>query len=245
MELNNEWIVGFVDGDGCFRVIDTPTGRRYCFVVSQDKRSKDVLYALKTKFKCGNVNRAGGGGNMYEYRVAKQEHLKNIILPFFVQHVLRTVKVEDFKILYKALMGTEIELTAAPITRHWLVGFIDAEANFYISMVRNYPRPQFTIGLHTRDVKVLENIKSFMNCGVLYEKRPSAARAYMNYQISSLAGFEEIIKTCVTNKNRCLLKTTKRISFLKFKKIVSIIERGQHVTPKGIEMIMKIRGSTR
>ena len=59
MKLTNEWIVGFVDGDGCFKVYPARSARelhgnnpraeragatRYCFVVSQEKRSKDVFY---------------------------------------------------------------------------------------------------------------------------------------------------------------------------------------------------------
>jgi hypothetical protein len=243
MKLDNKWIVGFVDGDGCFKVIETKQGNRYCFVVSQDKRSIDVLYALKEKFGCGFVNRAGG--NMFEYRVANQEHLKNIILPFFEKNPLHTSKIQDFKILYEALMGVQPNVTVQPICRDWLIGFIDAEANFYVSMVKNYPRPQFSIGLHQKDAQVLNDIQSFIKCGVVYIKRPRTSKAYSTYQISSAPAFESIIKTCTTKTNRCLLKTTKRISFLKFRKIVSIIQQRKHTTPEGIDMINKIRDSIR
>jgi len=281
MKLTNEWIVGFVDGDGCFKVLRTPRSEetrelhgnkpraegttRYCFVVSQDKRSKDVLYALKKHFGCGFVNSAGR--NMYEYRVANQEHLKNIILPFFVKHGLRTCKREDFKLLYKTLMGVEPDVSAYPtkspefptgtrgMCRDWLIGFIDAEANYYVSMVKDYPRPQFSIGLHERDHQVLYEIKNFLNCGVIYKKNPqpgvpqgrrgSGKNPYITYQISSLPGFEKIIETCVSNKNRCLLRTAKRISFLKFSKIVSIIKTKKHLTPEGKAKIRKIRDSIR
>lgn len=252
MKLDNKWIVGFVDGDGCFKVIETKQGNRYCFVVSQDKRSIDVLYGLKKKFGCGFVNRAGG--NMFEYRVANQEHLKNIILPFFEKNPLHTSKIQDFKILYEALMGVQPNVgpgmpgtvaSPEPICRDWLIGFIDAEANFYVSMVKNYPRPQFSIGLHQKDAEVLNDIQSFMKCGVVYKKRPRTSKAYSTYQISSASAFESIIKTCTTKTNRCLLKTTKRISFLKFRKIVSIIQQRKHITPEGIYMINKIRDSIR
>jgi len=243
MKLTHQWIVGFVEGDGCFKVLDTKQGKRYGFVVSQDKRSKDVLYALKEHFGCGFVNSAGK--NMYEYRVANQEHLKNIILPFFEKHGLRTCKREDFQIFYKALMGVEPNVTIDPMCRDWLIGFIDAEANFYVSMVKDYPRPQFSIGLHERDGKVLDEIKDFLNCGVLYTKRPKENKAYKTYQISSMVGFEQIIETCVSNKNRCLLKTAKRISFFQFNKIVSIIKTKGHLTPEGKAKILKIRDSIR
>jgi hypothetical protein len=243
MKLTDEWVVGFVDGDGCFKVIKAKTGIRYCFVVSQDKRSIDVLYALKAKFGCGFVNRAGG--NMYEYRVAKQEHLKNIILPFFEKNPLHTEKIKDFKILYETLLGVQPNVPVEPICRDWLIGFIDAEANFYVSMVKNYPRPHFSIGLHQRDTQVLYDIQSFMKCGIVYTKTPKKAKAYSIYQISSTSAFVILMKTCTTKTNRCLLKTTKRISFLKFRKIVSLIQQRKHTTPEGIDMINKIRDSIR
>jgi len=243
MKLTDKWIVGFVDGDGCFKVLDTKQGKRYCFVVSQDRRSKDVLYALKKHFGCGNVNSAGR--NMYEYRVAKQEHLKNIIFPFFVKHGLRTYKREDFKLLYEALMGVEPNVTVSPMCRDWLIGFIDAEANYYVSILKNYPRPQFSIGLHERDSEVLYEIKDLLNCGVIYTKKPKNKKEYRTYQISSMPGFETLIKTCISNKNRCLLKTNKRICFLKFSKIVSIIKTKGHLTPEGKAKILKIRDSIR
>jgi LAGLIDADG endonuclease len=242
MYLTDNWIVGFVDGDGCFKIVQSKT-KRYCFVVSQNKRSIDVLYALKTKFACGNVNKAGQ--DMFEYRVTKKEHLINIIFPFFLKNPLRTQKIKDFEHVYEGLMGAKpIFNNTKYICQDWLVGFIDAEANFYVSMVRDYPRPQFSIGLHLRDEEVLNLIKNFMSCGTVYHKK-SKKGEYATYQISALSDCLLIIKMCTTSTNRCLLKTTKRISFLRFKQIIHIIHQGKHCTIEGINRIQKIRGSIR
>lgn len=240
MILTDKWIVGFVDGDGCLKIVQTSSGKRYCFVVSQDKKSVDVLYALKKKFGCGSVNKAGQ--NMREYRVSDREHLKNIILPFFLQNQLQTQKIEDFKLMYTDLMGTSPSLGPKQICRDWLTGFIDAEANFYVSMVKNYPRSQFTIGLHMRDKEILLLIQSFMGCGIVYPKKGKNSQ-YIVYQISEKSAIENIIKICTTDTNRCLLKTIKRISFLKFKQIFRVILKKEHLTPEGIIKIQKIRNS--
>lgn len=244
MLLTDQWIVGFVDGDGCFKIIETPTGKRYCFVVSQDERSVNVLYALKAKFGCGSVNKAGN--RMREYRVTKKEHLINIILPFFFKNPLKTQKINDFLILYQELIHVSTPLInhkpvliQTNICRDWLTGFIDAESNFYVSMVKDYPRPQFSIGLHLRDEQVLNQIKDFMGCGVVYKKKNKKG-FFINYQISNQQGFQSIIKLCTTSTNRCLLKTTKRISFLKFKQIVKMILEKKHLTNDGIHRIRKI-----
>jgi hypothetical protein len=238
MELTDQWIVGFVDGDGCFRVYKQKSGsNRYIFVVSQDKRSIEVLYALKSKFGCGSVNRAGG--NMREYRVTDKDQLTNIILPFFKKNPLQTVKKKDFQILYESLMSIPLDVIETGVSKDWLIGFIDAEANFYVSMVKNYPRPQFTIGLHLRDREILEKIQSFMECGLVYEKT-SGQKTSVCYQISAMADFVSIIKMCTTIGNRCLLRTKKRIDFIKFKQIIRLISEQKHLTPEGITVIQKI-----
>nr|YP_009463601.1 LAGLIDADG homing endonuclease [Haematococcus lacustris]YP_009463670.1 LAGLIDADG homing endonuclease [Haematococcus lacustris]AAL77525.1 unknown [Haematococcus lacustris]ALO21603.1 putative LAGLIDADG homing endonuclease [Haematococcus lacustris]AUW36423.1 LAGLIDADG homing endonuclease [Haematococcus lacustris]AUW36492.1 LAGLIDADG homing endonuclease [Haematococcus lacustris] len=247
MQLTDKWVVGFVDGDGCFKIINAKTGKRYCFVVSQDKRSVNVLYALKKKFGCGSVNKVGK--NMREYRVSSKKDLIEIILPFFEKNPLQTEKLKDFQILYEDLTDKKLLLPGKTICRDWLTGFIDAEANFHVSMVKNYPRPQFVIGLHLKEKEILESIQNWMRSftnsnysgGTVYEKKKKNGSNYLVYQISSLTGFLEIIKVCTTNTNRCLLKTSKRIDFLKFKQIIRIIQQKRHLTDNGILIIKKIQ----
>ena len=251
MNITDEWIVGFADGDGCFKIYPTETirkdgtvtvGKRYVFVISQDVKSEAVLYAIKKRFQCGSVNRSGK--NMREYRVTRKEHMQNIILPFFYKNPLRTFKFNDFKILYEDLFQVTLidPFPKPPINRDWLTGFIDAEANFYVSMTENYPRPHFTIGLHSRDTEIINEIYSFMGCGCIFTGNPrnENGSSYIIYQISDLRCFIKIIKLCTTDTNRCLLKTNKRISFLKFKRIVFIIEQRRHLTEEGILEINKI-----
>lgn len=230
-KLTDDWIVGFVDGDGCFK---------NSFVVSQNERSVSVLYALKNRFQCGSVNKAGG--NMREYRVKKKEDLKKYILPFFDHHPLQTLKWYDFKALYEDVYGIPLDKEKGPIriTSDWLVGFSDAEGCFYTSLVKNYPRPQFVIGLHPRDKEILIAIQSFLKMGTVYQ-RSSITNPCMIYQVSSHSNLILLMEIFMTQTNRCLLRTTKRIAFLKFRQILRLIERKQHFTEKGIEKIRRIR----
>lgn len=102
MKLETQWIVGFVDGEGCFHIEinSQPTMTlKYqvlCnFVVTQHVRDIQVLHALKHYFQCGVVR--------YEkpticcYRVRKLQDLSNKILPFFEQHSLKTKKNIEFR----------------------------------------------------------------------------------------------------------------------------------------------------
>ena len=101
MNLETQWITGFVDGEGCFFVGINPhpemtTGFQVLpeFTVVQHKRDVQVLHALKSYFGCGVV-RINHGDRM-AYRVRSQEHLLEHIIPFFLKHPLKTRKRQDF-----------------------------------------------------------------------------------------------------------------------------------------------------
>ena len=99
MELNPDWVVGFVDGEGCFFVgiQRSPTvkiGFQVIpeFRVVQHNRDLDVLHALKRFFAFGRVCR--NHGDRWEYRVRRIEQLREIAR-FFAEHPLKTKKRID------------------------------------------------------------------------------------------------------------------------------------------------------
>ena len=101
MELDAQWIVGFVDGEGCFHVSvnahpEMSAGAQVLpeFTVVQHQRDIQVLHALKSYFGCGVV-RANHGERM-AYRVRSHEHLSKNIVPFFEKHPLKSRKRVDF-----------------------------------------------------------------------------------------------------------------------------------------------------
>jgi hypothetical protein len=100
MRLNNEWISGFVDGEGCFHVSvlkhpEMTVGYQVLpeFTVVQHERDKQILFALKEFFKCGVVRR--NHGDRWCYRVRSLEHLK-ALCEFFDKHTLKTKKRIDY-----------------------------------------------------------------------------------------------------------------------------------------------------
>ena len=106
--LNPWWIVGFVDGEGCFSV--STFRNRTCksgyqtlfeFVITQGERSKKSLEAIKEYFNCGNIyiNRRydNHNYNLLRYCVRRQSDLKEKIVPFFRKYQLNTTKREQFE----------------------------------------------------------------------------------------------------------------------------------------------------
>jgi LAGLIDADG endonuclease len=101
MQLEAQWVVGFVDGQGCFHVglnvhPEMSTDHQVLpeFTVVQHERDIQILYALKAFFGCGVVRR--NHGDRMAYRVRSQEHLLRKILPFFMAHPLKTKRNIDF-----------------------------------------------------------------------------------------------------------------------------------------------------
>jgi LAGLIDADG endonuclease len=101
MQLEAQWVVGFVDGEGCFHVglnvhPEMSAGHQVLpeFTVVQHERDIQILHALKAFFGCGVVRR--NHGDRMAYRVRSKEHLLRKIVPFFMAHPLKTKKNIDF-----------------------------------------------------------------------------------------------------------------------------------------------------
>ena len=111
--ISADWVVGFVDGEGCFSIgfVRQPARARrkgyragyqvfHRFVVTQGARSAACLEELKEFFGVGRlyVNRRHDNHkeDLHQYCVSRREQLLGTVIPFFQRHPLRTSKAEDF-----------------------------------------------------------------------------------------------------------------------------------------------------
>jgi hypothetical protein len=107
------WVIGFVDGEGCFSVgfIRQPdrVGRRgyktgyqvaHEFAVTQGASSKDSLEVLREFFGIGllvpNRRYDDHREHLWRYVVRKRCDLLEVVIPFFRSHPMRTAKQDDF-----------------------------------------------------------------------------------------------------------------------------------------------------
>ena len=111
----SSWICGFVDGEGCFSVSvivnkTTKSGVQIFpeFVVTQGAKSLAVLKEIKNFFGCGNifVNKRYDNHHehLYRYCVRSLADLEIKIIPFFMEHNVKTYKRHDFKIFTEVVM---------------------------------------------------------------------------------------------------------------------------------------------
>jgi LAGLIDADG endonuclease len=116
-KLEAQWVVGFIDGEGCFFVginqhPETASGFQVLpeFTVVQHQRDIQLLHALKQFFGCGVVR--SNHAERMAYRVRSWDHLQQRIIPFFEQHPLKSKKRVDFakfrKILALMAMGEHL-----------------------------------------------------------------------------------------------------------------------------------------
>ena len=112
MDLNAQWVVGFVDGEGCFHIGINQNREMKLGVqvlpeltVVQHEVDEQVLYALKNYFGCGVVRK--NHGTRLCYRVRGHQNLLEKIIPFFEKHQLKTRKRVDFAKFRKALLLME------------------------------------------------------------------------------------------------------------------------------------------
>ena len=124
MNLNAEWITGFVDGEGCFHVgIARHEGMSVGvqvlpeFTVVQHERDAQLLHAIKAYFGCGVVRK--NHGDRMAYRVRERKQLNERIVPFFEEHPLQSKKRVDFEKFRDVLrlMEQEVHLSEAGVER--------------------------------------------------------------------------------------------------------------------------------
>jgi len=122
----------------------------------------------------------------------------------------------------------------------WVVGFVDGEGCFFVG-VNAQPEmktgyqvlPEFTVVQHERDVQLLYALKKFFGCGVVRQNHGDR----MAYRVR---GAEHLLERVIPFFERHPLKTRKKVDFLKFRKILLLMEQNEHLTLEGIEKIRQI-----
>ena len=159
------WVVGFVDGEGCFSIgfVRQPsrTNRRgyktgfqvsHEFAVTQGASGIACLESLRGFFGVGGVipNRRYDNHreDMLRYAVRRRDHLLDVVIPFFREHPMRSPKQLNFE-----KFASCVELMAAG--RHLEVDGLIEIAEIAETMNHRKPRHDLIRILrgHTPDVQ--------------------------------------------------------------------------------------------
>ena len=102
--LDPNWIVGFVDGEGCFSVSVHRNSMMHrhggwqllpVFQVYQHQDHREILEAMVRVFGCGQIRPKGPNSSVLTFAVGGLSNLETAVLPFFERFPL-VVKGSDF-----------------------------------------------------------------------------------------------------------------------------------------------------
>ena len=122
----------------------------------------------------------------------------------------------------------------------WITGFVDGEGCFYVGinphkdMTAGYQiLPEFTVVQHKRDIQILYALKAHFQCGVVRTNHDDR----MAYRVRNK---EHLANKIIPFFMKHRLKTKKRQDFEKFRTVILMMQRGEHLTPDGVLKIKAI-----
>ena len=149
-------------------------------------------------------------------------------------------KLRKFSTISDSNLPQDINL----LNPYLITGFVDAEGSFMVLILREPKsktgwtvKPRFSIGLHEKDLGILENIKSSLeNIGQISKQ----GKISIQYRVSSL---ESITNILIPHFDKYPLITKKKADFILFKKAVELINNKEHLSINGLKKIVAIKAS--
>jgi len=125
------------------------------------------------------------------------------------------------------------------IDPHWVSGFVDGDACFYISLTNNSTGIGlvFKITQHTRDTDLLKEFVNYFNCGRYSLSSPEAG----DFIVTK---FQDIYTKIIPFFNKYPLKGSKLLDFYDFNRAAELMINKAHLTSEGFESIKQIKLGT-
>nr|YP_010121876.1 LAGLIDADG endonuclease [Monilinia fructicola]QRF72252.1 LAGLIDADG endonuclease [Monilinia fructicola] len=123
---------------------------------------------------------------------------------------------------------------------YYITGFTDGEGCFFVGVSPDSKsrtgyrvKANFQIGLHLKDLALLEQIKLFFGVG----KISKLGAESVQFRVYAL----EDLKVILHHFDKYPLLTNKQSDYLLFKQVVNLMEEGKHLTLEGLNKIMSIK----
>ena len=135
-----------------------------------------------------------------------------------------------------------LEKNESNLNPWFLTGFTDGEGSFIINIYRHNTcstewsiQLVFKIGLHQKDLALLEQIQSYFGVGKI-SKHSSQSIEFRVQPINDLA-------TVISHFDKYPLITQKKADFILWKEVVYLMNRKEHLTIEGLQKIVNLRAS--
>lgn len=264
-----EWFIGFSEGDGCFyikkeKLVPSPHSgdvhirrakikTRLIFEIGQ--KDPKILYTIKKTLGFGSVNswKNKKGDIYWVYRVNSKENIKRLICLFDGNLILIKRKKQFQKWLKEARklkclpknfqiknLSTFVEISKE---HAWLSGFIDADGGFYANMTTASVRSKVSKALKQKffitqknEKRNLQLILTLFESKSKIQKFSVNKKTYFRIELSSLFSHESIVNYLTEFP----LKTLRRISFGRWKRLVYARVNREHLCEQNISKLEKL-----
>lgn len=234
--LNNgqlgHYLAGLIDGDGHF-------SKAQQLVFS----SSDAFLAYYVKEILGNCNvRKVKDKNAYILIVSKKEGILNVLnlingklssenrFNQVIDDILNHVRYKDININFTMNLTNDFN-------NHWLAGFSDADASFQVKIInrttRNKPEIRLNYQIDQKNKILLRKIKNHLGGNIGYRKSQDT----YYYGSTSFGSAKNVIEYF----NQFNLQSRKHISYLRWRKVYTLIQDREHLTDKGLIKILIIK----
>jgi hypothetical protein len=117
--LNPNYVVGFVDGEGCFSITFNKNGDklpeiRLLFEIEMREDDEPILREIQELLACGNIYRLTYARYAkwrphVKYKVSNFSDIRNKVIPFFKQFPLQAKKRFDFELFCQVADMIEVK----------------------------------------------------------------------------------------------------------------------------------------
>ena len=123
---------------------------------------------------------------------------------------------------------------------YYITGFTDGEGCFFVGVSPDSKsktgyrvKASFQVGLHLKDLALLEQIQLFFGVGKISKMGAESVQ----FRVYAL----EDLKVIIHHFDKYPLLTNKQSDYLLFKEVVSLMQEGKHLTLEGLNKIVSIK----
>lgn len=225
------YLAGLIDGDGHFSKIKQ-------LVIVFSSPDAFLAYYLKQRIGYGNVKKVKDK-NAYLLIISNKEGLTRVfdLINGKIRSENKHTQAMNIIKEFKDINMTFTINISNDFNNHWLAGFSDADASFQIKVInrqtRDRPEIRLNYQIDQKDNNLLIKIQNFLGGNIGYRENQNT----YYYGSTSFGSAKKVINYF----DHFHLQSKKHISYLRWRKVYTLIQNKDHLTDKGLLKILSLK----